>query len=680
MKKTLSLFLAILVFVFILALSGCSSEKAKVESVLEVDSDFAGHRTITLKYPLDVHIEELEKSLLSINPLKDSEKSTFEYNGVGQDGYIFVMELNFSSYDEYVSQISGLVGREVYSYLSQPQTVLTTGTRMIEDFDVSELVSWITKCAQNIEATKDIEYDFSFNTVSINGSVFNTGSTVDISQREGKPINSITVETTNLKDGTYDRTITFSIPNKTYIDLSGSLESYFTANTNPEAQYCDWTSQGSNWEYKVIYKSLTIEELSQYTAKLLDTKSDIVFYGDKDNSSTPLSEGLVFEENFDTFSFMGESGESVELLYKYALPTKTTHGDGSVFDNGKWSTVGAWQDGIYSVSVEKDTMNIRIPDGIQYAINGINFDLEVLGDNHFIRRTDFLYSKTQGIDGMLYAKEFFESKGATVETDEDDDNLICRVFCEGDDATITDQLVKYFGSGNFMAYEVKNPAMALSAKTKLTDYVSLQHMLNSTNANRPITYTVHSSGDENIIDLSCENVDSDKSSQDTDVLLVEVQGGQGTVVYNGNIPNTKNIIIYCIVGVFMFSACVVAIVYMLYRQRKRKHSGNDNSTAIPQQTTTFSIAELTALSDKADKELLEEIDKDINEKIEADRIESLSKELKAKEIEELSKMIYGSPEKKPFKEACDEVDEAESEQESYDESFEKENQTQEDNI
>ncbi len=680
MKKTFSLILAIFVLLSVFSLSGCSAEKTKVESVLEIDSDFAGHRTITLRYPLQLHIEELEKTLLSINPLKDSEKSTFEYSGVSQDGYVFVMELNFDSYEEYVSQVSELVGREVYSYVSQPQTVLTTGTRMVEDFDVSELVQWITKCANNIEETKDLEYDFSANTVSINGAVFNTGSTVDISQREGKPINSITVETTNLKDGTYDRTITFSIPNKTYIDLSGTLESYFTANTSPAAQYCDFTSQGSNWEYKVIFKSLTINELSQYTAKLLDTKSDTVFYGDKDNSSTPLSEGLVFEENFDTFSFMNESGESVELVYKYALPTKTTHGDGSVFDNGKWSAVGAWQDGIYSVSVEKDTMNIRIPDGIQYAINGINFDLEVQSDNHFVRTTDFLYSKTQGIDGMLYAKEFFESKGATVLTDEDDNNLICRVVCEGDDASITDELVKYFGSGNFMSYEVKEPAMALSAKTKLTDYISLHHMLNSTNANRPITYTVHSSGDENIIDLSCDNSDSDKSSKDTKQLVVEVLGGQGTVVYNGNIPDTKNIIIYCVIGVFMFSACVVAVAYMLYNQRKRKQTGNDGATAVLQQTTTFSIAELTALSNKADKELLDEIEKDINEKIEADRIETLSKELKAKEIEELSKMVYGSPEKDEPEEPLQEELKAVSEQESHEKPAELENKTQEDNI
>lgn len=642
MKRTLSIFLAILLVLSTLVLTACGTDKAVVESVLEIDSDYAGHRSITVKYPLSVYIDELEKELTKNNPLADSAKSTFEYVGVDDDGYKFVMDIVFDSHDEYISQVSSLIGREATSYMSQPHSVLAKGTRMKEDFDTADLVSWMTKCSAAVDDTKNVEYSYKVNTVSINGEVFNTDSTIDVQSVKGYAVNSIMIETTNLKDGTYDRTITFSVPNKTYIDLSGSIKEYFTTNTSPAAQYCDWTSQGTSWEYKVIYKGITLDELADYTSMLLDTDSDEVFYGDKDNSSTPLSEGLVFEENINTSSFIGNDG-AVKLSYKYALPTKTTHGDGSVYADGKWNAVGVWQDGIYSVESQSDNMNIRIPDGIQYSINGIRMDMEVLGKDNFVRTTELLYSKTQGIDGMHYAQNFFGSKGAQTELDEDEDNLICRVICEGDSAKITDHLVSCFGSGNFVAYSVKEKALSLSDKTELNDYINFSYMLNSTNSNRPITYTVHSSSDENIIDMSCDSVDGARLSENSGVFKVDVKGGQGTVSYNGSIPDKVSIIVYSVIGALMLLATVGAIVLMLKKQQKKVTAKQDVAPSVSQQTTTFSIAELKTRKEKIDKQYRDEIDKDIEEKIEADRIEGLSRELKAKELEKLTRMVNGEP-------------------------------------
>ncbi|MBQ8860722.1 MAG: hypothetical protein IJ015_05260 [Ruminococcus sp.] len=643
MKKTLSLVTIILLIISMLIFTGCGESKAWVESVLEISGDYSGHRTITLKYPLAVHIDDFADMLLQNNPLKDSEKSKFEYLGVKQDGYTFVMDIVFDSHEDYISQISTLIGRKAVSQLSQPDSVLCSGIRMKEDFGTADLVSWITKLAIENDETKDIAYDYSINTVSVGGEVYNTEPVIDICEREGKPINSIVVETTNLKDGTYDRTITFSVPNKTYVDLAGSIDQYFVNNTNDNAQFADWTNQGNSWEYKVIYKGLSVEELSEYTAMLLDTSGNELFYGDKDNSSTPLSEGLMFEESFNTFSFIGTDNKEVKLQYKYALPTKTTHGDGTLYSDGKWNAKGAWLEGVYSLDVGSDFMSIRIPDGIQYAINGIRMNLEVVDKNSFIRSTELLYSKTQGMDGMLYAQKFFNEKGVSVELDEDDENLICRVLSSGNQESITKELVKCFGSGNFMAYTVKDAALSLCEKTELVDYVDFSYMLNSTNANRPITYTVYSSGDENIIDLSCDTSDLVKATDKSDALTVEVKGGRGTVTYNGNIPDPKNIVVYCVVGSVMLCLTLVIIVLMLKKQKVKVTESTEVIDATLQQTTTFSISELKLRKDKIDKKYRDEIDKDIEEKIEANRIEALTREAKAKELEKLTRMVNGEP-------------------------------------
>lgn len=640
MKRFISLLLAVLVLASMLILTGCTTDSAVVESVLEIDSSYKGHREITVKYPLDTNVEELAKKLEKENPLIDSKKSKFEYLGVSDDGYAFVMDIVFYSHDDYIKQVRSIVGREVSSFLAQPDTIFTKGTRMVEDFSVADLIKWMTDVASADENTKSFEYDYAVNTVSVNSKVFNTGSTVDISQREGKPINSITIETTNLKDGTYDRTITFSIPNQTYTDLLSSVKEYFKTNTSPDAQYCDFSSRGTSWEYKVIYKGITIEQLQLYTAMLLDEDDVSVFYGDKNNSSTPLSEGLVFEENLSTMSFIDHDSNSIEIEYKYALPTKTTHGDGSIYTGGAWKNQGVWSEGVYSVTADTDTFRVRIPDGIEYMINGMRFDLEVLGRDDFVRKTEFLYSKTQGLDGLNYAKNFFEDKGAMVETSEDADNLICTVICKGSSSKITDELVGYFGSGNFVAYETENSFLSLSEQTKLADYINISHILNSANANRPMTYTAHSSCSENINDLEYEGAQGDTADSDTEKLCVNVIGGQGTVVYNGSIPDATNITILIVVLILMLLVVVGLIYFIVKKRNKNKNSGYDENTDCDiKPKKTFSLSKL--FSDKTNKKLREEIDKDIQAKIEADRIESKAKELKQKELEQLNRMVYG---------------------------------------
>lgn len=594
MRKTISLLLAVLTLVPMLLLTACGDNKAVVESVMEIDSDYVGHRKITITYPLDADIDELTEILKVNNPIPAGKTSKFEYFGVEQDGYTFVLDVVFDSRDDYIAKMSELVGRQVQSDMQQPETVMCTGTRMKEDFDVADIIRWMTDLSYENEHTKDIDFDYSVNTVSINGTVFNTDSTIDISEREGEPVESITIETANLKDETFDRTVTFLIPNKTYEKLAGSIEPYFASITPPDAQYAGWTNKGENWEYKVILNGL------EGTISLLGNDTHSMAYGHFGDVESPLSESLAFEESFNTFSFLGKKGDSVELTYKYALPTKTTHGDGMMLKNGSWEKVGAWSEGIYSVTTYSDTFRIRIPDGIQYSIEGIDMKLEVLGDDNFTKTTEFLYDKADGMDGMLYAKEFFKDKGALTETGETDEYLFCRVVCNGASSQITDQYVDLFGSGNFMTYTVRQPALSLSKKSKMTDYIDFSYMLNSENSQKPITYTVESFSDEKIKSVSLEDGETVKNKSGDTVLRVSVPQGKGIVSYKGKIANIGRVVLFCIIGLSLI-ALAAAVVYLKFFKKKKSDDKEEHSS------------QRRILSDD---ELKEEIDRDIEENIE----------------------------------------------------------------
>ncbi len=671
MKRLLSIVSVVLLcLVMCMGLSACEQPAVTVTSETDINSSFAGSRTVGIVYPLSVNIDVLRDKLVENSPAADIEGADFTYAGVEENGYRFELRLTFPNKTKYEEIVSALIGRSADVFLSQKNTTLTKGIRMAEDFDVSELISWVERDTDSEKETRNLRFVYPGCTVKIANQDYQTGSTVSINDCKGSPLNSISVKTSNDKEGSFDRTFTFTVPNETYNHDKQAIEQYFLANTSPDAKYSGWSSEGANMVYTVIYEGLDLDKLTEFTSMLLDTDSVEVFYGDKDNASTPLSEGKAFEESLDTFSFIGPDEGYPAFDYSYSLPTSTTHGDGSVFENGRWVSSGVWEEGVYKMSADSGAVKVRIPDGVQYSINGINFYLTSLGDSRFRRTTEFLYSKTDGYDGMKYASDYFASKGAVNETGENDDDLYCRVICEGSADEITPQLVNLFGSGNFMAYRRNEGILALTVKTELLDNVNLGYMLNASNANRPMTYYVSSDGGENIVSISVDG--SETAYAEHSASSLPIQNGVASVEYRGNIPIVSNIVIYLLIGVSLLGLTAVICVMLVRPKRRRRPAPDplnnpeaylDTSTGVqpkgfddemPQddpensdedtpslaQTTTFSIFELNALS--RNKKYVDEINKDIEERIQQDNLENRKNDIRAKQLEDLSRKVYGT--------------------------------------
>lgn len=660
MKRFLSIVIVtVLILSACLLLSGCEQPGVRVSSALEISDAFSGTRTVTVIYPLAADIDAVKDTLLEDAP-SDVSGAEFTYLGVMEDGYYFELKLTFTGKLQYEEIVTSLIERNATAFLSRKNTTLTRGTRMTENFDVSELIHWVERDTLAENATKNLYFDYSDNSVRIGTDTYTTASTVSINDVEGSRINSVSVKTSNDKEGHYGRTFAFSVPNETYDSDKDAIESYFLTNTSPDAGYSGWSAEGTNMVYTVIFDDLDIEKLAEVTSMLLDTDSVEIFYGDRDNASTPLSEGLAFEESLDTFSFIGADNGFPKLEYSYSLPTSTIHGDGSVFSNGKWTTSGTWEEGVYKTELTDGSAQLRIPDGIQYSINGINFFLTSLGEGRFRRTTEFLYSRTDGYDAMNYANNYFTAKGAVSETADDGENLVCRVSVEGSAEEITAMLVKLFGSGNFMAYQQDEGFLALTVKTELTDYVNLGYMLNSTNANRPMTYYVSSEGGENIVSISVDGTEI--AYTDRGESSLPVSEGVATVEYHGNIPITSHIVIYVTVGILLL-ALTAFICIMLLKPKKRRPAPDPlnnpeaytGETAVAEeiaedapadasldQTTTFSIFELNSLA--RNKKYVDEINKDVEERMHAQSLEVQKQDIRAKELEEMSRRVYGEVE------------------------------------
>lgn len=664
MRKLIAILMIICLCVGVCGLlSGCDHPTVKVSSAMEISDSFSGTRTVTVVYPLSAEIDGI-KDVIAEDAPADISGAAFTYVGVKEDGYYFELALSFRNKTEYEAIVSELVDRNATAFLSRKNTSLTSGTRMSEDFDVKDLIGWMVRDTQGNPATKNLEFDYSANSVRIGTDVYETGSTVNINDCTGSRINSVSIKTSNDKEGSYSRTFTFSLPNETYLHNKSAVEAYFLSNTSSDAQYTGWSAEGSNMIYTAIFENLDIKKLSEVTSMLLDTDSVEIFYGDRDNASTPLSEGLTFEENLDTFSFIGAENGFPKLEYAYSLPTSTIHGDGSVFADGRWKNAGTWEEGVYKVELTDGSAKLRIPDGIQYFINGVNFHMTSLGGSRFRRTTEFLYSKSDGYDAMNYANNYFISKGAVSETGEDENNLICRVSVEGTTEEITAMLVKLFGSGNFVAYRQNEGFLALTVKTELTDYVNIGYMLNSANANRPMVYYVDSEGGDNIVSVSVNG--SETAYTDHGASSLPIEGGVATVEYHGNIPITAHIVIYVIIGAALLALTAFVCIMLLKPKKKRRpqadplnnpeafvgepknseenaefeENGESEGTSPSlDQTTTFSIFELGALA--RNKKYVDEINKDVEKRLRAQSLEDQKHDIRARELEELSRKVYG---------------------------------------
>ena len=652
MKKLISIILTVLLIAATaLTMTGCGKDSITVSSVMKIDDSFKGTRTVTIKYPLSADIDAIKGAIAAEDPTGELDGVSFNLK-YEADCYRYELVFRFADRDEYLKQVSAVIGREANSNMSRKNTALTHAIRMQENFSSEDLIAWMRRANETDSSTKGMEINYDANTVTIGSDTFETGMTVNINEVSGSTVTvrSISIDTVNNKEGRYDRTVAFEFPNDDYQASKEVIDRFF-ADAVTGAKSSGWDR--ANTVYRVQYENLEINKLAKHTAQLLDTDSVIIRYEDIDDSSTPLSEGLTFAESFDTFSFVGPDKGAPTLHYSYSLPSNTTFSSGTVLKDGKWTSAGSWTDGKYTLDLDTGSVSLRVSDGIRYRIDGIDFRLDSLGSERFRRTTEFLYVKQDGRDGVNYAVDFFTKKGASATFREDDEHFICSVACEGTTTELTSRLVKLFGSGNFISYTKRSGAFSLATKSTFTDYIDLSSILNASNAERPMRYFISASGAESIDSVILDG--DEKTYRSAEESYLELNGGVGTVEYYGSLPITSHIIVYILFGLLLLGVTIFGAYLMMNYRRPglspgaqriveavglSDDDGDEDALAALSQTTTFSISELGILS--RNKAYVDEINQDIETRIELDRLTRRKKEIREKELEELGRKVYGS--------------------------------------
>ncbi|MEE1281990.1 MAG: hypothetical protein UHK60_07045, partial [Acutalibacteraceae bacterium] len=525
--------------------------------------------------------QEKQKTIEDI--IKEKCPNNLSYRTETVEGtYKCVFVLSFSSLDEYKTKVASIIGRQIAVAYGYTNTVLSKGTYYKEDYDGMDLVAWLGDALYQEQTAKiELETESTSNVVKYNSEVFSSKtSTLNTSTVKGEAVRGVKIDTTNHKNTLYDRTMTLSVPIATYNKLGASLQELMLTRVNPEGVY-SWKQNNDCMEFTVKYEKIDIAKLQEYTKLFVDCRNESIYYGDQNKSSTPLAEQLVFEERINLLSFVSGTETPIQMNYSYTLPEETTHGEGVGLSNGEWETCGQWTNSTYKVTDTNGVYDIRVPDGMQYTIKGININLTDLGDNNFKRSVDFIYDSNTGQKGLDYAYNFLALKGFTVSKESVPEGIACRVTQQGTDDEINNAVSDLFGSGNNFEYSKHTNDLSVVTDINVIDNVNISHMLTGANSNIKINYIAKSESKEYIRSVNITNKATNTTStaklDENNRYLATIDGANFSMNYSATLPYFNGVAIYCTICTTIILIAVLTIALLIKYNRKLKAIEESNS-------------------------------------------------------------------------------------------------------
>ncbi len=578
-KRIKTIFKLLLVFVVTVCtaciMSGCFKTETQVENLMKITDDFVGERVVTLVFDKYFTQDSNKQDRLE-EIIRESCPENLTYRTeIKNDLYQCVFVMSFSSLDEYKTKVASVIGRQIAVAYGYTDNVLAKGTFYKEDYDGMELINWLEEHLYEIgEKSIQLSTTSTSNVVQYNNEVFSSkSSTLNTSTVKGQAVHSVTIDTMNYKNTTYDRTLTLSLPKNVYQSLGEELKTLLQSRIG-EGGKANWQEKDGYMNFSVKYTKITIDRLQEYTKLFLDCKNGSVYYGDQNQSSTPLAEQLVFQEKINLLCFVPDSSGNVTLNYNYTLPAETTHGEGVELNNGEWETNGKWAKNTYKISDKNGVYNIRIPDGIQYSIKGIDINLTALGGENFRRIVDFIYDRNTGEKGLNYAYDFLADKGFTVSKESNSEGLVCRVTQSGTADQLNNTVGQLFGSGNSFTATSHTNDLSVVTDIAVIDNVNISHMLTGTNGNINIDYVINSQCDEsirsvNVINKATKATVETQTNSDLSYSFT-VNGGNFQMDYSATVPYYNGVFIYCIIcGIIILIVTLTLFLLTRYNRKLR---------------------------------------------------------------------------------------------------------------
>ena len=595
--------LVVLAVISALFLPSCKKqepESVDLQTTLSLSDNFSGKRTIVMTFPQSViktgsdaetNLEKVVQKYCpnALTPSKGYVDGKIQYS----------FEMTFKSRQEYIEQTSDILGQQTMVSFSHPDTVMTKGWKIEENFNSAQLLrDWIANGVSS-EGFEGLSFDTAETktTVSLNDDTQTSDPIISVNCLDGYPIQRIHIKTVKKKgnfndaETYYDRTVIFTISQSTFDSVHDEIKEYFESVT-PSAATAEWPISNNSYNYTVSFKDISKTELRSYTQKLLHTEYGEVEYLDKAEGSTVLAEQNSYNEELDFSNYIGNNGTNVPIEYEYSVSSTTELSECQLYENGSWHIADDFLENnqygkVSAIKYNGSYMKLRINDGMQYTADSIEIEASPL-DNDNIRKTvTFKFEKgAAGDEAADYAKSYIESLGYGALKDFTDTGYICTYTASGTPENMNEIFTKIFSAKSTSKYSSENKFMTMRTTKHYTDHLDLSSVIIGKNAETPVYYKLTARSGDIIKSFSYKSGDegeqADLSKVENGSLSIQLKGTNLDLEYSLTSPNISDIIFFSVVsGIIVLIAVIMIIIVRKKKLPAAALGGGHRSSGLP---------------------------------------------------------------------------------------------------
>jgi len=575
MKRKKCLPLLLLMFLLALVLAGCASP---LETELSVDRGFSGKRVMSCTFSQ----RQLNATGMTLSQLlkKSCPKELSWSVSPADNGEHCTLTLNFSSQQEYVRKVTSLLNagtrrdpdykRTPFVLYSTPDTVLTSGCRLREDFTSADLLEWLIDAFDDASGhPSGIVFEFTKNeVVTDSGQPVAVSKFVDLNSLSAEAVSRIEIETQQKDDSdTFSRVIRIVFPQHTVNTLGTSLTN-FLRDSLPQGANSVWSEKDGEQIYTAIFPDSDLASLQKATRSFFHSDQSSLQETQLNESSSPTVNSRALEESIDLSGFFSP-GSNTEVRYLFTANSYTHLEQGSVYGTGAWVKSDKISDHrVFSYEGKENVVRLRLVLSETHLIDSVNVSMKQNNDGTFSREMAFVFETEKSHDGAEYCRQYFNSistTSATAAVSQKGDLETCTLSMQGTTSELTGICSKLFGQKNVISFAETQSTFSLKNYLLFRDDIVLSSLLGGANQPTPLNYTLTLTAKEAARLPSLEYTEYGrqrtlKASDGTGVFSFSIPSADTSVAYDGSSYNIGGVIV-----LILLSLAVIALLGGVFR-------------------------------------------------------------------------------------------------------------------
>ncbi|MDD6174420.1 MAG: hypothetical protein PUC59_01475 [Firmicutes bacterium] len=594
MKQKKCLLALFLIFVLAAVLAGCSSP---LETELSIDRGFSGKRVMTCSFTQS----QLEPTGMTLSELLQNscpDELSWSVEGT-ENGERCTLTLEFASQQEYLKKVTALLNagtrrdpeyrRIPFVLYSTPDTILTSGCRIREDFTSADLLEWLIDAFDDASGRPSgIVFEFVRNEVITDGGQpVSVSKWIDLNSLNAEAVSRIEIETKQSEDSElFSRVVRIVFPKHTADALGNALTDFLRGNL-PEGARSVWTEGDDSRTYTVVFPAADLDGLQTATRTFFRSDQAALQQTQLNESSSPTVDERAVEESIDLSGFFSE-GESTDVFYSFTANEYTQLLQGSVYGTGEWIKSDKISDHrVFTYEGNEDVVRFRLVLSETHLIDSIDVAMLQNDDGTFTREMAFCFDAQKSHNGAAYCERYFNtinSTAAAAAVSKRGEQEICTLSMRGTAVELTEICSRLFGEKNVISFAETQSTFSLKNYLLFRDDIVLAQHLGETNSPTPLRYTLALNEEEAkrfpLLEYSEYGRQRRlKNPEQTGVFSFSVASAETRIAFDGSSYNVGGVIV-----LILLSLLVVALLVGLFLLLLR--SGRDPWFDDPQHCRT----------------------------------------------------------------------------------------------